>query len=416
MLTSLIFAGVLALVTAIFYRHRSRSISPRVISDNRDAQIILKSPEYIRQRPNAWLITTLSIVNPFTIQDRCLREDFKNRIIKLLVTWKDEKNYQLLMTTMSARLQFRLGLCQASGSQFYLSTLVKQISLDAFLSGILRTHASEDLVSELPELIIHLWKNRTDQQAKDRLRELLVANQAKFSESEVWKDIQGVLSQHRDVIAQTVTNDFDEKISNPLNIIVPGWETMWRVVFYSLLELLRRPELLAELRQQLIEHSISYRQCHLLQRILKETLRLYPPTKNIYRANVNTGEDVCISVQQIHRDTAVWGADALQFRPDRFSAKLTEQQEKSYLPFSISCPARHGFAYDFAGALVATILKHCPTLSLTEKLPPCELLDVTRDSYKDLLVFNVWHWFPCAKLKCFLYIFCVCRTDKVERK
>lgn len=389
MLSSLLLGAILLLITTIFYRRRFRPTLSLVITNSGDAHRILKSSDFIRQRPNAWLISTLSIVNPFTIPDHSLREDFKNKVLKLLVTWKEENNYQSLLKTISERIHFRLGLCQTNESHFCLSTLVKQVSLDAFLSGILHVHASEELVRELPELIIHLWKDRTDQKSKDRLQDLLLANQPNFSESPAWKDIQDVLSQHRAMIAQTVPNAFEEKISNPLNIIVPGWETMWRVVFYSLLELLRRPQLLNELREQLAEHSPCYRRCLLLQRILKETLRLYPPTKNIYRFNVITGTEVSISVQQIHRDTAVWGADALEYRPERFITKLTEQQEKSYLPFSISCPARHGFAYEFAGAMVATILKHCPTLSLVEKLATSDPLDVTRDSYKDLFVFNV---------------------------
>lgn len=217
----------------------------------------------------------------------------------------------------------------------------------------------------------------------------MLTNKNSFSQSEVWQEIQTILSTHSDIISQIATNNFDEKISNPLNIIVPGWETMWRLVFYSLLELLRHPALLEELHFELNNHSKSYQNCRLLERILKETLRLYPPTKNIYRTNITTGQNVCISVQQIHHDKNVWGSDALDFRPDRFKEKLTAEQAKHYLPFSISCPARYGFAYRFAGAIVAEILRHCPTLAVAEEftLPSTDkLLDLARNSYDELLV------------------------------
>jgi hypothetical protein len=331
----------------------------------------------------------LSIVNPFTIDSQSLLKQFKNIVKNTLAKWCTDGEYEKLVGTVGNRIEYRISLLQSNQSKICLSKLVKQVTLDAFLSGILNVNAHEDLLTELPQLIIHLWKNRDDQNAKNHLRQLISASKDDFSQSEFWQQIETVLSNHSNIISKIATNDFDEKISNPLNIIVPGWETMWRVVFYSLLELLRRPELLKELRSQLNQQQPSYQKCLLLEWILKETLRLYPPTKNIYRINVKTGEDVCISIQQIHRDTNVWGSDALDFRPDRFREKLSSEQNKCYLPFSVSCPARHGFAYRFAGAIVAKILQHCPNFTVADDLAILstnKLLDMTRDSYNDLLV------------------------------
>jgi len=353
------------------------------------AREILKSSDYSRCKPNKWLVNTLSIVNSFTINSESLLKMFKNEVIKTLAKWSNDEKYEDLMLTIRSRIQHRLSILQSNNSTFCLSKLVKQVTLDSFLSGILNVNANEDLITELPDLIIHLWKNHDDKKAQDRLKELLLANKDDFSKSEFWQQIQTILSNHSAIISQTAANDFDEKISNPLNIIVPGWETMWRVVFYSLLELLRHPKLLEELRSELNDHSKSYQKCPLLQCILKETLRLYPPTKNIYRTNLKTSQDIRINVQQIHRDKNVWGSNALDFCPDRFKEKLTAQQEKCYLPFSISCPARHGFAYGFAGAIVAEVLQHCPTFTIAEgfsSLPTDQLLEMARDSYNDLLI------------------------------
>ena len=373
---------VLILLTILYY-FRRRSQQVRVISTCVEALTILKSEEYNRQRPNNWLISTLSIVNPFTIDDPSLQREFKNKVIRTLAQWKNKQTYAELVLIIRERLRLRLGIFPSSDGQFCLSQLVKQVTLDAFLSGVLHVDAGEDLLTELPDLIIHLWKNRTDQTAKARLRELLSSNGGGFQRSEFWQAIQTVLDQHSDIIARTAVNDFDEKISNPLNIIVPGWETMWRLVFYALLELLRRPALLDELRKQLSGDCLPLR-C-----LLKETLRLYPPTKNIYRTHLNTNQEVSISVQTIHRDKNVWGCDALEFRPERFTVPLTTEQQASYLPFSISCPARHAFAYDFAGALVAEVLRCCPTLTLRDghlSLPTDNLLSLSRNAYDDIIV------------------------------
>jgi hypothetical protein len=383
------FYGLSFISVIITYLIWLKPKQPKIITSADHAHKILKSTQYTRHKSNAWLINTLSIVNPFTINDESLLKVFRNKVITTLSNWSNDTKYEELVLTIGNRVEHRLSLLQLKNAKFCLSKLAKQVTLDSFLSGILNVNATEDLLKELPELIIHLWKNRTDKKAQDRLQELFLANQDNFSHSEVWQQIQTILSNHSNIISQIAINDFDEKISNPLNIIVPGWETMWRVVFYSLLELLRHPELLNELRAELNTHSKSYRKCDLLQWILKETLRLYPPTKNIYRTDIKTGHNICIDVQSIHHNQNVWGCDALVFRPDRFKEELTAEQKNHYLPFSISCPARHGFAYTFAGAIVAEILRQCPTFAIVEEssLPPTDkLLDLARNSYNDLLV------------------------------
>lgn len=370
----------------IFYKHKRLT----TIQTGEQAHKILRSSEYNRSKPNKWLINTLSIVNPFTIDSEALLKGFRKEVVKTLGKWCNEKNYEELVLTIRSRIDHRLSTLATNNSIVCLSKLAKQVTLDAFLSGILNVNADEDLLTELPDLIIHLWKNRDDTAAHNRLQELLLNNKDEFIQSDFWQHLQTILSDHETIISETATNDFEEKISNPLNIIVPGWETMWRVVFYSLLELLRHPELLEELRLELNDHSKSYRKDSLLEYILRETLRLYPPTKNIYRTNLKTGQDICINVQHIHRDKGVWGSDALEFRPDRFKKeKLTAEQKQCYLPFSISCPAKDGFAYRFSGAIVAEILKRCPTFTIAEgcsSLPANQLLDMVRNSYSDLLI------------------------------
>ncbi|CAF3354837.1 unnamed protein product [Rotaria sp. Silwood1] len=384
----IIIIAVCSILGWIIHLLQNKTKQSIIILTGDKAHDILKSSDYSRHKPNEWLIDTLSIVNPFTINDESLLNTFKNKVIKTLASWNDEKQYEKLVSTIENRIKYRLLLLKLHNSKFYLSKLVKQVTLDSFLLSILNVNANEELLTELPDLIIHLWKNCHDKNAQNRLQQLLVANKYQFSQSDTWQQIQTILSNHSNIISKIAINDFDEKISNPLNIIIPGWETMWRVVFYSLLELLRQPKLLSELRLQLNNHSKSYRNCLLLKWILKETLRLYPPTKNIYRTNVKTGQNVCISVLKIHRDKNVWGFDALDFNPYRFNKELTAQQEKSYLPFSISCPARFSFAYTFAGAIVAEILKYCSTFNVAEEstpLPSDQLLDLARNSYNDLL-------------------------------
>ena len=386
MFLTIIIRLITTLTSSVYNIFIFRKSKPTVyIIDPDQAQIILKSTDYTRHKPNHWLIHTLSIVNPFTIPSTSLLNDFKNEVKNTLAHWINDKHYVNLIGTVRNCVEYR----RASASQICLSKFVKQVTLDSFLSGILNIRVDEQFLIEIPDLIIYLWKHRDDQEAHHRLQTLISSQSDTFSQSKFWKQIQTILSNHSNTISTIATNEFDEKIHNPLNIIVPGWETMWRVVFYSLLELLRHRELLDELRIQLNNPSVSYKNCQLLERIIKEILRLYPPTKNIYRYNEKTNENVCIQVQAIHRNEKIWGANALEFYPDRFKQKLTDKQKDAYLPFSISCPARHGFAYAFAGAIIAEILKQYPNLIVSNNSSTVltdTLLDMSRDSYKELLV------------------------------
>ncbi|UJR26117.1 hypothetical protein I4U23_007463 [Adineta vaga] len=389
MFLNIIIYGAIIILIIIFIRKIRRKRTKTIINAYK-AREILKSPIYTRHKSNQWLINTLYIVNPFTIPSETLLKMFKNKVISTLSQWNNQTKYQELISTTETCINHRLSLLQSNGIELPLSKLVKQVTLDVFLTGILDVKVDENLLAELPDIIIDLWKHRDNKIAQRRLQELFSANKDHFSQSEFWQQLQTILSDHSNDISKITKNDFDEKVSNPLNIIVPGWETMWRLVFYSLLELLRRRNLLEELRQKLNDTSKPYhRDCSLLESILKETLRLYPPTKNIYRTNIQTGEQVCINILHIHRNETIWGSDALQFRSERFEKELNEEQKMHYLPFSISCPARHKFAYTFAGVIVAQILKQCPKLTVTDEctLPTANhLLDITRNSYNELLI------------------------------
>ncbi|CAH0407652.1 unnamed protein product [Chilo suppressalis] len=93
-----------------------------------------------------------------------------------------------------------------------------------------------------------------------------------------------------------------------------------------------------------------------LDRVLKESLRLYGPSALIARTveqetklpsghTLPAGCDADISIYGIHRDPRHWGPDAETFDPDRFlPGKYDNIQPCSYLPFSNgprNCPGYH---------------------------------------------------------------------------
>ncbi|RYP46947.1 hypothetical protein DL768_006930 [Monosporascus sp. mg162] len=152
----------------------------------------------------------------------------------------------------------------------------------------------------------------------------------------------------------------DERRLNPLNLIMPAYETLWRVVLLTFLAAAFRtsdPDTVRCFRD--VIHSVP--SCFerdqgstgegdaekIALAFAKEGLRLYPPTKRIYRGPPPDGSQRRAwraDIERCHRDPAIWGADALRFNPLRFSM-LAEDQKSAYMPFSVrphECPAERG--------------------------------------------------------------------------
>ncbi|RLM60812.1 cytokinin hydroxylase-like [Panicum miliaceum] len=101
-----------------------------------------------------------------------------------------------------------------------------------------------------------------------------------------------------------------------------------------------------------------------LQMVINETLRLYPPATLLPRMafeditlgagelRVPKGASVWIPVLAIHHDEAVWGADAHEFRPDRFAPGRPRPWAGRFLPFASGPRNCVGQAYAMVEAKV----------------------------------------------------------------
>lgn len=115
-----------------------------------------------------------------------------------------------------------------------------------------------------------------------------------------------------------------------------GTDTASSTLEWILAELVRHPDILAAARRELdaaagtgrlvAEKDLS--KAPLLQAIVKETLRLHPPTPlslphlgaeacEVAGYHIPKGATLLVNVWAIGRDPAVWG-DPLEFRPSRF--------------------------------------------------------------------------------------------------
>ncbi|KAF8701679.1 hypothetical protein HU200_033445 [Digitaria exilis] len=143
-----------------------------------------------------------------------------------------------------------------------------------------------------------------------------------------------------------------------------------------------------------------------LQMVINETLRLYPPATLLPRMafeditlgggelRVPKGASVWIPVLAIHHDEAVWGPDAHEFRPERFAPGRPRPWAGRFLPFASGPRNCVGQAYAMVEAkLVLAMLlssfrfgisdeyRHAPVTVLTLRPRhgvPVRLLPLTR--------------------------------------
>ncbi|KAI1772095.1 hypothetical protein F4818DRAFT_187897 [Hypoxylon cercidicola] len=161
---------------------------------------------------------------------------------------------------------------------------------------------------------------------------------------------------------------------HPLNIIIPAYETMWRVVLLTFV--------VAGFRSQDNTEPWQFRDVvQTLPRCLggedkfservaldfaREGLRLYPPTRRIYRAVPRPRGHVEIKyaeVEKCHRDKNIWGPDVLQFRPSRWHA-VSADMRSAYMPFGDGrhiCPTASRFGYRAIILFVAALARRLGT-------------------------------------------------------
>ena len=171
--------------------------------------------------------------------------------------------------------------------------------------------------------------------------------------------------------------DPSNKRDNPLNLIIPSYETLWRVVLAGFLHVTfvrgASPTWKSTLEHFFANPTIEARKEFSkgsedfpvsVDHLVKETLRLYPSVKRVYRQlNLDDRpgpEDVAADIEACQRNQEVWGADSQWFVPSRWITASDEAQ-KSYMAFGVSrfvCPARGEFGPMMIGILVAAFSHH----------------------------------------------------------
>lgn len=136
-------------------------------------------------------------------------------------------------------------------------------------------------------------------------------------------------------------------------MVAAGFETTALVASYCLLMAAMHPGVQHRMYEEIAKtvpnpDEVTYEhltELKYLERVLKETMRLFPLVVFVGRKTVAplqlgphsipTDTNLLVSTMGLHRDKAVWGADADQFDPDRFLAdRIRDIHPYAYVPFS----------------------------------------------------------------------------------
>lgn len=309
-----------------------------------------------RAIPNQRLIRAFAIDNAFTTTDENHYRQFRRRA-ELLLKINDQRWKQIAHTaTRSARLTFPVCPVNDNRREILLVPFVQRMVLKFSMHVLFSVPVDElddDAVAIIAEKINSLWVS---------------SKSCKPTESMHW-DQQELRAAMQKIFPQAG----DTARDNPLNLILPAYETMWRVVLRCFLELrFRAPDSAPDARQILATFLADPSRATFETAapeaggisaafVVDEALRLYPPTRRIYRQQNLDGlkpQLVAADIEHLHRDPRVWGEDALLFRPSRWIG-MSKGCRRAFLPFGskpFTCPAKNDAGPRMIGALVAALL------------------------------------------------------------
>lgn len=185
-------------------------------------------------------------------------------------------------------------------------------------------------------------------QHRQDLRDYLQQTIYKLCKENSGKQGDTLLAMMEDETTGTKLDD-QERVDTVLTFLVAGQVTTSLSVSWTLYLLAKNPEwqerLVVELTKWKEADGLSaLDELPLLNNVVKESLRLYPPVLSVPRTTAKPvvldgcrlaeGTPVRIPVLAMHRSQQIWGLDVDDFNPDRFlNAKLLSRTKMFWCPF-----------------------------------------------------------------------------------
>ncbi|RPB16781.1 hypothetical protein P167DRAFT_192534 [Morchella conica CCBAS932] len=322
-----------------------------------DISTILKS----RAEPNSRLIRAFGIDNAFTTSDPQHHRDFVNRASDLLnlsnSQWKSLAKHIDTLVKGNVERQ-RVSSFDGHSRTVIFSQLLQITVLRAVLSVLFPNGGTPQLSEEEQDSIAY--------EVAEKITSLWIESKSTEITSNP-RDLESLMEA-----CQKLLPGIDTRVENPLNLILPAFETLWRIVLRGFLEVQFRDKENFSLNKSLFSEYLTSPTSTVFMRedtrgvsvshIINESLRLYPPTKRVYRKiqTESTQPDVAIDIEQIHRDPETWGSDANIFRPSRWrKSEMNKTIAAAFIPFGMMpliCPARKIFGPRIIGIFLAALL------------------------------------------------------------
>ncbi|KAF4463507.1 Cytochrome P450 [Fusarium albosuccineum] len=305
----------------------------------------------LRAGPNARLVTTFGIYNSFTTTDETRHAEFLHRAIHTIKS-ADKTAWCRVWTLANGTMDTLVSHLHNRGQHAVnVERTVRILCFDAVLE-LLFAHTriqpfDIEHADHVTKLINVLWLK--SKKESDELRSV---------------DQKHTLNSLHKALRELVSGEEGQILA----FIMPAYETLWRVVLLTYIHVAFRyiDTATTDLVHEVVEivsrdSGVGAQLPPTVDNFAREALRLYPPTKRIYRASPL--RTLAADVESMHHDVQIWGLDALEFRPSRFGA-LIQDQKDAYMPFGVgrnTCPAINGFGRKMISSLVVALITRLGT-------------------------------------------------------
>ncbi|KAF9018415.1 hypothetical protein BDZ89DRAFT_960147 [Hymenopellis radicata] len=354
-------AFIAALLFAIFlrvsrsYYHDTVASIQQVLRPDHPLSVLLSA----RARPNRRLIRAFELTNTFVSGDEYVHSTFRGEAELLISRANDWHRFRRVA---DHAVSDALPVAPRAPCRF--DTFVQAVTLQSILLGLLCVDAPDDIrldvtaLHTVSALVTELWALSKQPGALDAR-------------------LLPVLRDHVDALLRSAGTTLDA-FPNPLDIIIPSWETLWRVVATTLAHI-HDDASYRDVMHEFFASSItahSFRRPHAdasgvsVEGIVLESMRLHPPSKHIGRSQpwllprwiysrlpfavARFFEVVHVAdVYAVQNSPVYWGASVDSFDPSR------QRHGPAFMAFGygkLSCVAKT-WAPIAAAVIVASILE-----------------------------------------------------------
>jgi hypothetical protein len=373
-----------------------------------------------RVGPNQRLVEVFGIDNAFTNPDQKAKSTFSKRMGQLMMTAtktrKDNEESDWSDLRNRAIFYFDDYIGKIMKDTINLAELTQFITLELSLFYLFKDAGKAKRSINRFEDIIYIGHS---------INQLWIDSKRANTARPKWEDQIELQDALRRVITPELSMPcaFPEILDpNPLNVLLPAYETMWRVVIRGFLEIRYRKaadnlswfkimtDYLGRLESRISMqidafHNTAESGVRPID-IVKETLRLYPPTRHVHR-NFD-GQTCRADIEACQRSELLGGKDPLVFQPEDICAVERQrafdkvkgagkslkrsEEELGYMPFAYWCAADHEETKEFGMKMIALLVAVlCEKLGDEWELENDESLpkqgtplDTDREAYEDL--------------------------------